>query len=53
MEMYVAIVVGLLIGYFIASKTEKKKKKKVIEVRVPTPIELPNNIVLWIEGVDK
>ena len=50
MEMYVAIVVGLLIGYFIASKTEKKK---VIEVRVPTPIELPNNIILWIEGVDK
>ena len=53
MEVYLFFLISFLCGCFFGYMGEKKRTKTiVVKVPVPTPIELPNNIILWIE-VDK
>lgn len=55
MQMLAVALISVMVGYFIGFKVcSKNRQEKTIEVKVPvpTPIELPNNIILWIE-VDK
>ena len=55
MQMLAVALISVMVGYFIGFKVcSTNRQEKTIEVKVPvsTPIELPNNIILWIE-VDK